>query len=311
MIEGLIINKIKNNDFDDVEPKFDFVKAPVKAKRKLIEVSDQKSSMGLAELYERQYLQQVEKAQELENASKNGTNEDFMTEEEIKKHKKYEKIARMKGNLFYSLDQLTRFHYTPKPAVMQSNIRVSTHTKSIFLEEQLPFTQQSNINESMTLAPEQIYNKPREKYMTGENEMTQKDRKRKRRENKRRAIYKKKIFEEKDKQRAKYDATFARHRNRIEALNEVRQHAMAAAKKEGFIKSDDTKYTSSNQMFAKIQSHEDDARMRKKNSGNNKGNKGNKDSDWKKRRRLMITNKDAWNVQAPSDKRRKISQLRS
>merc|ERR1712176_231943 len=70
-IENLIITKIKNNSFDDVEKKRDFANAPKIAKRKLIEIQDTKSSMGLAELYEREYLQQIEEKRKLDE------NDDF------------------------------------------------------------------------------------------------------------------------------------------------------------------------------------------------------------------------------------------
>ena len=314
MIENLIINKIKNDDFDDVEQKFDFVRSAVKPKRKLIEISDQKSSMGLAELYERQYLQQVASAQQLSNMSKNDASNnsngnEYLTEEEIKKHKKYEQISRMKGDLFYSLDQLTRFHYTPRAAVMQSNIKVATHTKALFLEETLPFTHSNAMDGmQMTMAPEQIYKKPVGKFMVGTNEMDRNEKQKKRRENKKRSMDKKRTFEVRDKERAKYDMEFAKHLDRMKALNEVRMHTMAAAKKDGMIKSDNTKYTSSLQMFTKIENAKKE--WKEKTERNKNFGMMNKD-DWKKKRKLMITNKDEWNVQAPNEKRRKVSQLRS
>lgn len=59
-IEKLIINKIKNKQFDDVCKKVNFANVPKVAKRRLIEIQDTKSSFGLAELYEKQYLQQIE-----------------------------------------------------------------------------------------------------------------------------------------------------------------------------------------------------------------------------------------------------------
>merc|ERR1719461_2352247 len=92
--------------------------------------------------------------------------------------------------------------------------------------------------------------------------MTKQDRRNKRSANKKRAKHWKIVRNENDKLRANYDQKFNKHLNRIKALNEVRTHAMAAAKKNGFLRKsamdvsrDDVHYTSSKQMFAKIQKH--------------------------------------------------------
>eukprot|EP01084_Bolivina_argentea_P097204 174760_1 len=262
-IENLIITKIKSDQFDDVEKKRDFANAPKVAKRKLIEIQDTKSSMGLAELYEREYLQQIEEKQKLES------DETFMSSKDAETTKQYERISRLKSTLFYELDQLIRFHYEPKQAVMKGNIKVKTNTSALHLEEMLPFA----MSTENTMTPEQIYRKPRKLgHIKGENEMTKEDRKSKRRANKKRGKHWKFMRNETDQLRAGYDEKFSRHLSRIKALNEVRTHAMAAAKKNGFMRKssgldverDDTKYTSSKQMFAKIQQHEDNARKKRK-----------------------------------------------
>ena len=56
-------------------------------KRKLIEVSDQKTGVGLAELYERQYLQQVDE--------QSGN----MTADQLVTTKQHEKCAKIKVNI--------------------------------------------------------------------------------------------------------------------------------------------------------------------------------------------------------------------
>jgi len=173
-IENLIISKIENEQFDDVERKQDFANIPTIPKRKLIEIQDTKLSMGLAELYERQYLQQVEEA------AKPSNNND-VTNDANNLTQRHERLARMKADLFYTLDQLYQFHYIPRADIVQSNINVKRHTKAMFMEEILPFAQNIN-NNNMT--PEQIYSKPNEKLMVGENEMAKNEKKQKRRHNK-------------------------------------------------------------------------------------------------------------------------------
>merc|ERR1712130_141489 len=127
-------------------------------------------------------------------------------------------------------------------------------------------------NEQMTMTPEQLYRKPRKlAHIKGDNEMSKSDRKKKRAANKKRGKHWKMLRNENDKFKAKYDAKFAGHLSRIKVLNEVRTHAIAAAKKNGFLNKnamdvsrDDTHYTSSKQMFAKIQKHKDEEMMMKK-----------------------------------------------
>lgn len=263
-IEQLIITKIKNDAFDDVEKKRDFVNAPKIAKRKLVEIQDTKSSMGLAELYEREYLQQIEDKQKEE------MDEEFMSTKDIELQRQYEKISRLKSGLFYELDQLIRFNYEPKAAVLTDNYKIKTHTKALHLEEMIPFAQST---EAMTMTAEQIYRPPRKLgHIKGETEMTKQDRKNKRRANKKRAKHWKAVRNETDQLRANYDQKFNKHLNRIKALNEVRTHAMAAAKRNGFLKGksvanierDNTKWTSSTQMFSAIQGHQDDKNNRKR-----------------------------------------------
>jgi len=258
VLETLIVTKIKNGEFDDVEKKRDFAKAPKVAKRKLVEIQDTKASMGLAELYEREYMQQIEKRQE-----KEAGDHDFISSKDAEVEKQRERVSKMKSVLFYELDQLIRFHYEPRPAVFGDNIQVKTHTKALHMEEALPFAMAKGEN----MAPEQLYRKPRKLgHIKGDSEMTREDRKNKRASNKKRAKHWKNLREQRDNLRAEYDEKFDRHLERIKSLNEVRTHAMAAAKRGNIdkrkesrlnVEHDDTRYTSSKQMFAQIQKHQD------------------------------------------------------
>ncbi len=70
--------------------KRDFVNQPKITKRKLFEIQDTKSSMGLAELYEKEYLQQIKNKQTLENDN------EFINSKDLELNKQHEKISRMK-----------------------------------------------------------------------------------------------------------------------------------------------------------------------------------------------------------------------
>merc|ERR550525_1968737 len=101
--------------------------------------------------------------------------------------------------------------------------------------------------------------------------MTKQDRKNKRSSNKKRAKHWNLVRNERDTLRAEYDQKFANHLNRIKSLNEVRTHAMAAAKRNGFgaketaldMEKDQTRYTSSKQVFSQIQQKQDAEAKRK------------------------------------------------
>merc|ERR1712154_748729 len=160
------------------------------------------------------------------------------------------------------MDQMVRFHSEPRPAVFGDNIKVKTYTKALHMEEMLPFASST----ANTMAPEQLYRKPRKlSHIKGETEMTRQDRKNKRSSNKKRAKHWKAVRTERDTLRATYDEKFANHLNRIKSLNEVRTHAMAAAKRSGIgskesklnMERDETRYTSSKQVFSQIQQKQD------------------------------------------------------
>merc|ERR1712130_553558 len=160
---------------------------------------------------------------------------DFISSKDAEVEKQRERVSKMKSVLFYELDQLIRFHYEPRPAVFGDNIQVKTHTKALHMEEALPFAMAKGEN----MAPEQLYRKPRKLgHIKGDSEMTREDR-----TNKRRAKHWKNLREQRDNLRVEYDEKFDRHLERIESRLNV-EH-------------DDTRYTSSKQMFAQIQKHQD------------------------------------------------------
>lgn len=151
-LEDLIIERIKEAMFDDVERKA-APKAPKKRKR-LVEVSSEKCEMGLAELYEKEF---VEKA----------TGE---TEEEQELTKEQKEIAELKAELFYQLDALSNFHFTPVRPKLQ--LEITPNVAAVQAEEKIPMA----VSTAMARAPEEVY-RPDRHEKVGESERTQGERK--------------------------------------------------------------------------------------------------------------------------------------
>ncbi|CAI7805130.1 unnamed protein product [Closterium sp. NIES-53] len=95
-IEEIIKKRILNQQFDDVERKAKPVATPVKGR---LELDDNPSAQGLAEIYEAQFLKAAGQAPEGMSAT-----------EQIK-----HEAARMFKHLCTKLDALSHFHFAPKP----------------------------------------------------------------------------------------------------------------------------------------------------------------------------------------------------
>ncbi|KNE56429.1 hypothetical protein AMAG_02238 [Allomyces macrogynus ATCC 38327] len=135
-LEDLIKERIIKREFDDVERKV-VVQAPVYRPRE--EISDEKSKQSLAELYENEYMQQV-------TQSKSSKVVEALNEQ-------HAEIDKMEKDLFYKLDALSNFYFTPKPVAAAAV--VSSDVPAIAVEEVIPV----HVSDAAMRAPEEVYDK--------------------------------------------------------------------------------------------------------------------------------------------------------
>eukprot|EP00494_Astrolonche_serrata_P018871 UN19067 len=70
--------------------------------------------------------------------------------------KEHKEILKLKAELFYQLDSLTNFHFTPRP--VNNDIEINSDRKVIEMEEALPSTLAAD-PELEPLAPEELLDK--------------------------------------------------------------------------------------------------------------------------------------------------------
>ena len=162
-IEEIIKKRILEEDWDDVVPRELPDIGLGKRKGELPEVSQEKSKLGLGELYEREYLKKVE-----------GYDKDAL-ERETKEDKAKNEMKSLFANLCSKLDALSNYHFAPRPVADEAEVR-SVTTPAIAMEEALPL----HVSDARGVAPEELYNpkQGREAVLRGESEMDQTDRKR-------------------------------------------------------------------------------------------------------------------------------------
>lgn len=154
-VEEMIKKRILEDDYDDVIRKF--AGNEEDQKNKLEDVSMEKSKEGLGEIYEKEYMK---------------TAMGFEADDESKQDQ--EEIEVMFKSLCWKLDALSNYHFTPKPAVKE--LQVKPAVPAIAMEEVVPI----GVSDANLKAPEEVYEKKRKRghaVLQSKDEMTQMERK--------------------------------------------------------------------------------------------------------------------------------------
>ena len=151
---------VLGEDWDDVIPRALPDVGSRRGEDEAPEVSQEKSKLGLGELYEREYLKKV-KGLDVE-AEEKKSSEDKVRDE-------------MKGlfaDLCSKLDALSNYHFAPRPVAEEATVRaVANAAPAISAEEVLPL----HVSDARGTAPEEIYGskRGRDGILRGESEMDQ------------------------------------------------------------------------------------------------------------------------------------------
>jgi U3 small nucleolar RNA-associated protein MPP10 len=164
-LEDVIKKRIIAEDWDDVVPRELPDVGWNKKRGETPEVSQEKSKLGLGELYEREYLKKAV-----------GYDKDA-AEKQTEEDKAKDEMKQLFANLCSKLDALSNYHFAPRPIADEAEVRPVT-APAIAMEEVLPL----HVSDARGVAPEEVYatKRGREGILRADSEMDQNDRKRQR-----------------------------------------------------------------------------------------------------------------------------------
>ena len=229
-LEDLIRQRIVDEAFDNVEPRLEEKPSKLKARS---ELEEGKSSVGLAEVYEKEYVSKV-------------LNRDDAEDKLLEEHRV---IAQEFASLCHSIDSLSNFHYTPR-APIDEPIVAKVSAPVISMEEAIPI---SLANEDV-LAPAEVYEEVKKSVEGQENNDLTREERRAARRNLKSKLRKGKAKTGRDKEDK------ARHGRR-------RDGAVPDVSRSNAKHTDTMNYTKSKAVFQSIQEKERNpaAASRKKN----------------------------------------------
>ena len=159
-IESMIKKRIVDEDWDDVVPReLPDIGVRKRGGGEAPDVSQEKSKLGLGELYEREYLKKTI-GYDRDAAEK-------QTEEGAAK----EEMKRLFANLCSQLDALSNYHFAPRPVADEADVQNREDVPAIAMEEVLPL----HVSRSRGVAPEEVHaaGRGRKSVLKGESELDQ------------------------------------------------------------------------------------------------------------------------------------------
>jgi len=228
-LEEVIKRRIIENDWDDIVPR-ELPSVFKQHNNRSVgpEVSQEKSKLGLGELYEREYLKKA--------VGYDVEKEEKQTQEDKAKME----MRTLFASLCSKLDAMSNYHFAPRPVDQESEraanneINVLANKPAISVEDIIP----TFVSDKRTLVPKDIYKgtgnlRGKDSVLKGESELSQQDRQRARqtKKSKRRKERKEKLADERilsklnplstglnnpyEKRKIREDLSFARSRGKI------------------------------------------------------------------------------------------------
>lgn len=219
-IEDVVKQRIVDGLFDEVIPAppqhYDAKNANTSKRAKLYlpDVSQEKPSEGLADLYAREFTEQRDEQLQVATASATvqSEGEEKLTEAQIEVNNLFDKLSSR-------LDALTSLHFVHNRADTTADTLVSkANIKSIAAEEPVP----EGVSDGDMLAAREVF-VPDKRQLKGPTEMTKQERKAKRRSNKNRAAKKSMQTAANSKSATHFDAVAVDQRKADVALDRSRQ----------------------------------------------------------------------------------------
>ncbi|KAH9370752.1 hypothetical protein HPB48_016180 [Haemaphysalis longicornis] len=156
-LEDVILQRIRDKAWDDVERKTRQVEQPFELRRR-VALEQEKSKLSLAQVYEQQFLEKQKVADE---------------DAPPKEDPAHVEIRKAMRDLFTKLDALSNFHMMPKP--VSAEVKVVSNLPSVSVEEVTPV----GVSDASLLAPQEVKAKTKgELVAKGEKSRTQRLRER-------------------------------------------------------------------------------------------------------------------------------------
>lgn len=156
-LEDVILQRIRDKAWDDVERKTRPTEEPFELRRR-VTLDQEKSKLSLAQVYEQQFLEKQKNMDE---------------DTPPKENPAHVEIRTAMRDLFTKLDALSNFHMMPKP--VSAEMKVVSNLPSLSVEEVTPV----GVSDASLLAPQEVKNKPKGELVSkGERTRTQKLRER-------------------------------------------------------------------------------------------------------------------------------------